>query len=75
VIPVGKSYLSAPDGSATAARGAVVRQGALEQSNVDPIAESVGLVALQRHADMLQRALAMFHTEMNRVAAEDIPRV
>lgn len=75
VTPVGNAYLSAPDNSVAVARKAVVRQGALEQSNVDPIVESVGLVALQRHADMLQRALSMFHTEMNRVVAEDIPRV
>jgi flagellar basal-body rod protein FlgF len=72
---VGKMYFEAPDDAVRAAKQVVVRQGALEQSNVDPIGEAVGLVALQRHAEMLQRALAMFHTEMNRVAAEDIPRV
>jgi hypothetical protein len=32
-------------------------------------------VALQRHAEMLQRAMAMFYSEMNRVAAEDIAKV
>lgn len=72
---VGSSYFDAPAGSALPARQIAVRQGAIEQSNVDPIAEAVSLVALQRHAEMLQRALSMFHTELNRVAVEDIPRL
>jgi flagellar basal-body rod protein FlgF len=71
----GSTYLAVPSGGVSTAKQAIVRQGALEQSNVDPIAEAVGLVALQRHADMMQRALAMFHSELNRVAAEDIPRI
>jgi flagellar basal body rod protein FlgG len=75
VVAVGNSYLEAPGATAQPVKTPVVRQGAIEQSNVDAIGEAVGLVALQRHAEMLQRALAMFHTEMNRVAAEDIPRV
>lgn len=72
---VGSSYFDAPAGSALPAAQIAVRQGSLEQSNVDPIAEAVGLVALQRHAEMLQRALSMFHTELNKVAVEDIPRL
>lgn len=74
-VAVGKSYLEVPEQDVRATKQATIRQGALEQSNVDPIGEAVGLVALQRHAEMLQRALSMFHSEMNRVAAEDIPRI
>jgi flagellar basal-body rod protein FlgF/flagellar basal-body rod protein FlgG len=75
VSAVGQGYYDAADAPAQPAREAVVRQGALEQSNVDPVGEAVGLVALQRHAEMLQRAMAMFYSEMNRVAAEDIAKV
>jgi flagellar basal body rod protein FlgG len=71
----GSTYLAVPSGGVVTAKQAMIRQGALEQSNVDAIAEAVGLVALQRHADMMQRALAMFHSELNRLAAEDIPRI
>jgi flagellar basal body rod protein FlgG len=52
-----------------------VRQGALESSNVNGVEAAVGLVALQRHAEMLQRALAIFHSEFNRIAATELPRV
>jgi flagellar basal-body rod protein FlgF/flagellar basal-body rod protein FlgG len=72
---IGSSYFEAPGSSAQPAAQVAVTQGALEQSNVDPIAEAVGLVALQRHAEMLQRALSMFHAELNKVAVEDIPRL
>jgi len=52
-----------------------VRQGALEGSNVNGVEAAVGLIALQRHAEMLQRALAIFHSEFNRIAATELPRV
>ena len=35
----------------------------------------VGLIALQRHAEMLQRAMSVFHAEFNRAAVEDLPRI
>jgi flagellar basal-body rod protein FlgF/flagellar basal-body rod protein FlgG len=72
---VGNGYFDAPAANARPATQIAIRQGAIEQSNVDPIAEAIGLVALQRHAEMLQRALTMFHTELNKVAVEDIPRL
>jgi len=52
-----------------------VRQGSLESSNVNGVEAAVSLIALQRHAEMLQRALAMFHSEFNRIAATELPRV
>jgi hypothetical protein len=33
------------------------------------------LISVQRHAEMLQRALSQFYGEFNRIAATDIPRV
>jgi hypothetical protein len=35
----------------------------------------VSLVALQRHTEMLQRALSIFNSDFNRSAAEELPRV
>jgi len=54
---------------------ATVRQGALESANVNPIESTVGLITIQREAEMLQRALSLFHGEMNRVATTDLARV
>jgi flagellar basal-body rod protein FlgF len=72
---VGKTYYSAPDKTAIPATDASVQQGMLESSNVNPVASSVELITVQRYAELMQRALSMFHTDMNQVAAQEIPRV
>ena len=58
-----------------AANGTLVRQGMLEGSNINPVQASVQLITVQRHAEMLQRALSEFHSEFNRIAANDLPRL
>jgi flagellar basal-body rod protein FlgF/flagellar basal-body rod protein FlgG len=63
------------DSTPAAARNSLVRQGSLESSNVNPVDAAVGLIAIQRHAEMLQRALTIFHTEFNRIAAGELSRV
>lgn len=72
---IGKTYYSAPAKSGTPAKLSTVAQGSLESSNVNPVAGAVELVAVQRYAEMMQRALSMFHTEFNRIATEDLPKV
>jgi flagellar basal-body rod protein FlgF len=71
----GNSYYSAPAGAARAAAASSVRQGMLESSNVNPVTAAVDLITVQREAEMLQRALSVFHTEFQRIAAQDLPRV
>ena len=57
------------------ATSAGVHQGALESANQDVVQGTVELIAMQRQAEMMQKALTIFHTEFNKVAAEDLPRV
>jgi flagellar basal-body rod protein FlgF len=54
---------------------AAVHQGALEAANQDVIQGSLDLIVMQRQAEMMQRALTVFHTEFNKIATEDLPRV
>jgi flagellar basal-body rod protein FlgF len=75
LVPAGSSYYAAPEGGARPAATAAVRQGMLEASNVNPLGAAVNLIAVQRHAEMLQRALSLFHSDFNRIAASDLPRV
>jgi flagellar basal-body rod protein FlgF/flagellar basal-body rod protein FlgG len=75
LVPQGGSYYAAAGGSPQPAGGAYVRQGMVEASNVNPVSAMVGLIAVQRHAEMLQRALSLFHSEFNRIAADELPRV
>jgi flagellar basal-body rod protein FlgF len=72
---VGRTYYSAPEKTAVLATQASVQQGTLESSNVNPVSSSVELITVQRYAELMQRALTMFHTDMNQVAAQDLPRV
>lgn len=71
----GNTRFSAPQGSEIPATRSVIRQGMLEASNLNPISAAVDLVALQRHAEMLQKALSIFHSDFNRAAVQDLPRV
>jgi flagellar basal-body rod protein FlgF/flagellar basal-body rod protein FlgG len=67
--------LSAPNGRELPARETSVGQGMLESSNVNAIRAVMTLIGVQREAEMLQRALSLFHSEFNRIASNDLPRV
>ncbi len=75
LVPVAGSYYELKSGSAQVSKESYVRQGMLEGSNVNAVAATVSLIALQRHAEMLQRALSVFHGDLNRIAANDLPRI
>ena len=71
----GRTYYSAPAKSEVASPDSHVQQGYVEASNVNPVASAVELITVQRYSEMMQRALSMFHQDMNMVAAQDLPRV
>lgn len=71
----GNALYSAPAGSALPAASSSIRQGMLEESNVSPVSGVVQLITIQRNAEMMQRALTLFDSQFNQVAAQDLPRV
>jgi flagellar basal-body rod protein FlgF len=71
----GNTYYSAPAGTAETSTTSDVRQGFLESSNVNPILGMVQLVTAQRSAEMMQRTLSMFNSEMDKTATQDLPKV
>jgi flagellar basal-body rod protein FlgF len=73
--PVGSSYYDLPDNGVRPATVAAVRQGMVEASNVNPVGGVMDLIIVQRHADMLQRALSSYYSDFNRIAAGDLPKV
>lgn len=76
LVAEGKNrYLPPEKLNAVASATAVVHQGSLEGANEDVIQGSLDLLMMQRQAETMQRALTIFHTEFNKVAAEDLPRV
>lgn len=68
-------YFASADVKPTAATDVAVHQGALEGANQDVIQGTMDLVVMQRQFEMMQRALTVFHTEFNKIASEDLPRV
>jgi flagellar basal-body rod protein FlgF/flagellar basal-body rod protein FlgG len=52
-----------------------VQQGVLEGSNVNAVSSMIQLVEAQRNAEMAQRALSMFNSEIDKTASQDLPKV
>jgi flagellar basal-body rod protein FlgF/flagellar basal-body rod protein FlgG len=75
LLPEGAANFLAQGGTVKPATDSAVRQGMLESANLNVVSASVGLIMIQRHADMLFRTLNIFHTEFNKSAVEDLPRV
>jgi flagellar basal-body rod protein FlgF/flagellar basal-body rod protein FlgG len=76
MTPEGANRYLPPEGvAAVPAKGAAIHQGTLESANQSVIAGSLNLMLMQREAEMMQRALTVFHTEFNKTASEELPRV
>ncbi len=75
-VGAGSNFYSVPAASVVPASTATtVNQGMLESSNVNPVTSVVALIDAQRSAETMRHALSMFDTEMNKTAAQDLPRV
>ncbi len=74
--PEGTNRYLAPQAVTPAlSKDATVRQGAIESANQDVVQGSLDLIVMQRQAEMMQRALTVFHTDFNKFATEDLPRI
>jgi flagellar basal-body rod protein FlgF len=56
-------------------KNAAVHQGSIEGANQDAIQGTLNLMMMQRQAEMMQKTLTIFHTDFNKFASEDLPRV
>ena len=68
-------YVAPAGAKAVTAKDATVHQGAIESANQDAIQGTLDLMMMQRQAEMMQKALTVFHTEFNKFASEDLARV
>lgn len=71
----GNGYYTAPSDQEQAAPATSVRQGSLENSNVSPVNGVVELINAQRSAETMRHVLSMLDSEMDKTAAQDLPRV
>ena len=75
LIAEGASLFSAPTGAEQRVQQVSLRQSTLESSNVDAIGSVVGLIGVQREAEMMGRVMSLFDTEFNHIAANDLGKV
>jgi flagellar basal-body rod protein FlgF/flagellar basal-body rod protein FlgG len=68
-------YVAPAEAKPQLSRKFTIHQGAIEAANQDVIQGSLDLIVMQRQAEMMQKALTVFHTEFNKIATEDLPKV
>jgi flagellar basal-body rod protein FlgF/flagellar basal-body rod protein FlgG len=72
----GANRYSAPAGiKPLLQKDSTIHQGAIEGANQDAVEGTMDLMMMQRQAEMMQKALTIFHTDFNKFASEDLPRV
>lgn len=70
------TLFKAADGAIPApATDASIQQGAIEGANLDAVQGTVQLLTIQRQAEMMQRALSVFHNDFDKTASEELARV
>lgn len=74
LVPEGNSNFIAPPNSEIPAANSQVQQGMLESSNISPVAGMIALTSLQRHTEMLERALGVFQNDFDKTAILDLAR-
>lgn len=76
LTPEGANRYVAPQGTAPLlSKKSEIHQGSIESANQDVIQGSLDMIVMQRQAEMMQKALTIFHTEFNKTASEDLPKV
>lgn len=72
---VGTNRFSVRDGAKPVSGSAEVREGALEGANEDAVQGTMQLMLIQRQAEMMQKALNVFHNDFDKTAAEELGKV
>jgi flagellar basal-body rod protein FlgF len=72
---MGGGYYSVAAKDTTAATTSDVRQGMLENSNVNPVSTVIELIDAQRAAESMRHALTMIDSQIDKTAVTDLARV
>ena len=73
--PVGTNRFTAGKDARPGTADATVQSGALEGANQDAVHGTLQLMLVQRQAEMMQKALNVFHNEFDKTATEELGRV
>jgi flagellar basal-body rod protein FlgF/flagellar basal-body rod protein FlgG len=72
---LGASNYTVPANQVVASPSTQVHQGMLEGSNVNPVSGVIDLIDAQRSLEGMRHALTMIDSEIDKTAAQDLPRV
>lgn len=72
---MGGANYTVPASEVTLSATSQLRQGMLEKSNVNPVSSVVELIDAQRAAEGMRHALTMIDSEIDKTAAQDLPRI
>lgn len=75
LTPVGTNRFTVPADAKAGAVDATIQSGALEGANQDAVHGTLQLMLVQRQAEMMQKALNVFHNEFDKTATEELGRV
>ena len=71
----GTNRFVAEDGQTAIAASGTIHEGALEGANEDAVHGTMNMILVQRQAEMMQKALSVFHNEFDKTAAEELGKV
>ena len=71
----GTNRFVAADGQTAIAATGTIHEGALEGANEDAVHGTMSLMMVQRQAEMMQKALSVFHNDFDKTAAEELGKV
>jgi flagellar basal-body rod protein FlgF len=74
LAPEGNTNFMAPAGAERPAANSTIAPGMLEAPNISAVKETVTLMVLQRHTELLERTLSIFLDDFNRTAVQDLAR-
>ena len=71
----GANHFTVREGAAAQAATGTVQEGSLEGANEDAVQGTMQLMLVQRQAEMMQKALNVFHNDFDKTATEELGRV
>ena len=75
LIALGNNRFTVSAGTQPVVADGGVQQGVLEGANLDAVHGTMQLILVQRQAEMMQKALSVFHNDFDKMAAEELGRV
>lgn len=75
LVALGTNRLVPPGGVLPSGVDTAIQQGSLEGANLDAVHGTMQLILVQRQAEMMQKALSVFHNDFDKTAVEELGRV